>query len=188
MSAESDEPYIFDDGPLSHFAEAGWLGMLQLVVGERHAWLPETVRREVGLAVDTYPHLRAVLEATWLTHRSILTDIEQTAFGHYTSRLLGPNGENLGECGVLALAEANNAVAVIDDGFARTVAAERGVAVKTTVALLCDLVNGGHISLDVASTVADNLLATEYRLPFLPGGFKAFVLMEDLIMPPYDEY
>jgi hypothetical protein len=29
------EAYVFDTGPLSHFAEAGWLKILQVVTGDR---------------------------------------------------------------------------------------------------------------------------------------------------------
>lgn len=177
--------FIFDDGPLSHFAEAGWLGLVRSWVGENEAWLPETVRRELGAGVDANPHLRAILEAQWLTPRSIDSGAEIAMFGVYTGRLLGTNRENLGECGVLALAEAHDAVAVIDDGNARTIANERGVTVKTTVSLLCDLVNAGSLGLDVASEVADALIETEYRLPFKPGEFRMFVIEKGLITDPF---
>ena len=30
-----EEAYVFDTGPLSHFAEAGWLKILQVVTGDR---------------------------------------------------------------------------------------------------------------------------------------------------------
>lgn len=176
---------VFDDGPLSHFAEAGWLGLLRTWVGAREAWLPETVRRELGWGVDAYPHLRAVLEAPWLMPRVLDSATESTLFGLYSGRLLGPNNENLGECGVLALAEAHKAVAVIDDGKARTIAKERGVTVKTTVSLLCDLVNDGSLALNTAAEVADALLETEYRLPFDPGEFKMWVIEKGLINDPY---
>ena len=180
-----DAVFVFDDGPLSHFAEAGWLGLLRSWVGANEAWLPETVRRELGWGVDANPHLRAVLDADWLTPRAIGGGTETALFGVYTSRLLGSNNENLGECGVLALAEAHDVVAVIDDGKARTIAKERGVAVKTTVSLLCDLVNAGSLALDLAAEVADALLETEYRLPFKPGEFRMFVIEKGLVSDPY---
>jgi predicted nucleic acid-binding protein len=176
---------VFDDGPLSHFAEAGWLGLLKTWAGARTAWLPETVRRELGWGVDAYPHLRAVLEAPWLVQRVLDSATETALFGVYSSRLLGPNNENLGECGVLALAEAHNAVAVIDDRKARIIAKERKVNVTTTVSVLCDLVNDRALALDTAAEVADALLETEYRLPFKPGEFKMWVIREGMITDPY---
>lgn len=177
--------YVFDEGPLSHFAEAGWLGLLQSYVGTNSAWVPDTVRRELGEGVDAHPHLRGVLEATWLEPHPVQSKDEQAAFGHYTERMLGRNNENLGECGVLAVAEANRAIAVVDDGDARKNGSVRGVQLKTTVSILCDLVNAKRLDLDLAGTVADHLLATEYRLPFERGGFKMFVLQNDLIQDPY---
>jgi predicted nucleic acid-binding protein len=176
---------VFDDGPLSHFAEAGWLGLLEWV-GDCIAWLPETVRRELGMGVDANPHLRSVLEARWLTPRDLKSDREDKAFTFYTSRLLGPSNKNLGECGVLALAEANEVIAVVDDGDARSLADERGVEVKTTVGVLCDLVNDGSLSLSLAEKVADALLVTDYRLPFKPGEFRLFVIQNGLVRDPYD--
>ena len=42
----------------------------------------------------------------------------------------------------------------------------------------------GPYVFDFASTIADALIQTEYRLPFEPGGFKMFVLEHDLL--PYE--
>lgn len=185
MSAEDDRPYVFDAGPLSHFAQAGWLGLLRALVGDRPAWIPMPVLREVADGVETHPHLRSVLEADWLTPRDIVSSAELEALGKYASRLLGDDQRaNLGECGALALGDANAGVVVVDDGAARRVASEYGVEVKTTVALLCELVRDGRLSFELAATIADDLLRTEYRLPFGPGGFRMFVLENDLL--PYE--
>jgi predicted nucleic acid-binding protein len=181
----SDGPYVFDSGPLSHFAEAGWLGLLGAAVGAAEAWIPVTVRGEIADGVNEHPHLRGVLETDWLTLRDIVMPEEQAAFAKCASRLLGDDQrKNLGECGVLALANVHGGIAVLDDGAARQIASEFGVEVKTTVALLCDLVRDKHLGLDLASTIADALIQTEYRLPFEPGGFKMFVLEHDLV--PYE--
>lgn len=185
MTAKDDRAYVFDSGPLSHFAQAGWLGLLRALVGDRPAWAPLPVLKEIADGVDAHPHLRSVLEADWLTRRDVTSPAEIDAFGKYASRLLGNDQRaNLGECGALALASANGAVAVVDDGAARQVAAEYDVEVKTTVGLLCDLVRDGLLSLELAATVADDLLRTEYRLPFEQGGFRRFVLEKDLL--PYE--
>jgi predicted nucleic acid-binding protein len=174
---------VFDEGPLSHFAEAGWLGLLELVVDGGQAWLPDTVQSELSRGVDRHPHLRQVLSASWLTLRTVGPS-ELVAFAFYNERLVDRPPVNTGECGVLALAEVNAAVAVIDDGAARALAEERGVAVKTTVSLLCDLVLGGYLSLAAVERVADNLLRTEYRLPFGEGKFRQFVV-ENGYLDPY---
>lgn len=182
MSSRSDRTFVFDEGPLSHFTEAGWLGLLELYVGEGRAWLPDTVHAELGRGVDSHPHLRQVLGASWLTLKTV-GDSEIMTFAFYHGRLVDLPPANVGECGVLALAEVHSAVAVIDDGTARRLAGVRGVAVKTSIAVLCDLINEGHLTLSTAEHVADRLLRTEYRLPFREGDFRRFVTERGLVDP-----
>jgi hypothetical protein len=43
--------------------------------------------------------------------------------------------------------------------------------VRGTLGLVCDAVNQNHITLPMASALTDDLLASEYRLPFKPGKF-----------------
>lgn len=174
--------YVFDDGPLSHFAEAGWLGLLDSYVGEGDAILPETVHRELSDGVAMYPHLRAVLDARWLQLRMLVSAAEHAAFAKFTGLLVGSDSrKNLGECGVLALAQVSGGIAVIDDSVARKIAAANGIEHKTTLGILTDLVRDGDLSLKLASRVADHLLETEYRLPFGEGGFQTWALMNDLL-------
>ncbi len=175
---------MFDTGPLSHFAQAGWLGLLRESVGSTEAWIPAAVQREISDGLMHYSHLRSVLDAGWLVRHEAVSTAEHAAPGRYTARLLGDDQrKNLGECEVLALAEVHRGVAVIDDSFARTVANEFRVSVRSTVSLLCDLVRDERLSLDFASTIADRLLETEYRLPFGPDGFRMFAIENDLL--PY---
>jgi len=60
------EALVFDTGPLSHFAEAGWLKILQALAGERHAIIPEIVRDEISQGTHLYPFLSQVLDADWI--------------------------------------------------------------------------------------------------------------------------
>ncbi|WP_085511217.1 hypothetical protein [Plantibacter flavus] len=174
--------FVFDDGPLSHFTEAGWLGLLELFVADGEAWLPDTVQHELGAGVDAHPHLRQVLDATWLKVTPV-GPAETVAYGFYFGRLVETPPTNVGECGVLALAEFHEAIAVIDDGDARALAKERGVQMTSTISILCDLVTNKHLGFAAAERVADNLLRTEYRLPFAAGGFRQFVSENGLIDP-----
>lgn len=179
--AEASE-FVFDTGPLSHLAEAGWLGLLGSYVGAGAALIPETVHRELADGVDAHPHLRGVLDASWLRVHMLASMEEQIALAGYTARLVGDDGHrNLGECGVLAVARVHRAIAVIDDGPARRIAAEEKIRVKTSLGVLCDFVREGMISLDLASAVADDLLRTEYRLPFGEGGFKSWAMQNDVL-------
>ncbi|MDQ0648541.1 putative nucleic acid-binding protein [Microbacterium natoriense] len=178
------EVYIFDDGPLSHFAEAGWLGLLGAYVGDGEALLPDTVHAELQRGVDLHGHLRSVLDASWLRVELLSTAADLSALATFTNRLVGDDPlKNLGECGVLALAKTRGGIAVIDDRFARQVAKEEGIRFTTTLDLLLKLVQGGHLSMAFASRVADELLRTEYILPIGSGGFGAWAAMHGL----YDE-
>jgi predicted nucleic acid-binding protein len=174
--------YVFDDGPLSHFAEAGWLGLLDSYVGEGNAILPETVHRELSDGVSTNPHLRSVLDADWLNLRMLVSGAEHAAFAKFSALLVGTDSrKNLGECGVLAIAQVTGEIAVIDDSVARKIANANGIEYKTTLGILTDLVRAGDLSLKLASRVADHLIRTEYRLPFDEGGFHTWALMNDLL-------
>jgi hypothetical protein len=47
LNATVDEIFVFDTGPLSHFALAGWLGALKAVMGGRTALIPDVVADEL---------------------------------------------------------------------------------------------------------------------------------------------
>lgn len=46
MTHASD--YVFDTGPLSHFARGGWLSALKFLIGDAQGWMPEAVVRELN--------------------------------------------------------------------------------------------------------------------------------------------
>ena len=162
---------VFDSGPLSHFAAEGWLGVLRAVLGERVAVIPDTVEAELERGALAYRHLEAVLHADWIERRSLVSTDELDAFGLFSS-LLVSGDRNLGEAGVLAYAKAHGALAIIDDGAGRKAAATYGVACSGTLALLCESIQGGLLTVRLVSHIADRLMEGEYRLPFGPGGFE----------------
>jgi predicted nucleic acid-binding protein len=174
------EALVFDTGPLSHFAEAGWLKILEALAGDRPVLIPEVVRVEIAEATYIHPFLDQVLEADWIkTDRS--DDVELlVAQARYTRRL-AIGTKNLGECGVLALAEVRQHVAIVDDRVAREVGKEYNVQIKGTLALLCEGVRHGLLTVPLVSKIADDLLATEYRLPVRPGQFEAWAGEQGLI-------
>lgn len=49
MSPAAEGVFIFDTGPLSHFALAGWLGVLKAVVADRTALIPDVVADELRI-------------------------------------------------------------------------------------------------------------------------------------------
>lgn len=173
---------VFDTGPLSHFARANILGVLKIVVGWRRAVVPEAVVMELreGLHVDS--RLQTVLDADWLEQRAILTPAETEAYAMFSRRLV-LRDRNVGDAAVLALAQTMPARAVIDDWDACDIARKEGVALSRTLNLLCEAIHSKHLTPDFVSDIADELIATEYRLPFGPGEFKAWAARENIF--PY---
>jgi predicted nucleic acid-binding protein len=167
----TEQPLIFDTGPLSHFAKEGWLGILKAIAGPRPVLIPDVVAEEiqVGAAVDD--RLRQIHEQPWIGTRELVSDDEISYFAHF-SALLVCKDRNRGEAGVLALAQSIGGVAVLDDRVARRAAASAGVDVTGTLALLCEAIRSGLLTVRLVSALADDLLHGDYRLPFKPGGFE----------------
>jgi predicted nucleic acid-binding protein len=141
---------VFDTGPLSHFAEAGWLKILEVLAGDREVLVPEVVFDEIKTATHAYPFLGQVRDAGWIkVDRS--DDVEfLVVYARYTSRLASGT-KNLGECGVLALAEVRGHTAVVDDRVAREVGEEQGVQITGTLALMCDGIRQGLLTVPLVS-------------------------------------
>lgn len=173
---------VFDTGPLSHFARARWLDVLRIVVGDRHAVIPEAVVTELQTGAHNDERLQAVLDADWIEWRELRTESERREFARFASRLVSGQ-RNVGEAAVLALAATIPALAVIDDNVAYNVGKRAGVSCTRTLALLCESIRNGLLTLDVVSTVVDDLIANEYRLPFGPGEFAEWAIANDLIVP-----
>lgn len=174
------ETLVFDNGPLSHFARESWLGVLKAVVGDRRAVIPDAVVIELerGAASDT--RIQSVLDATWIERRELTTPAELAAFGKYSARLVS-RGRNVGEAAVLALAETMPGVAVVDDGPGRRAAEDNGVGLRPTLALLCEAIRGELLTVALVSALADDLLASAYRLPFASGGFARWAEENGLV-------
>ncbi len=172
MTAE----WTVDTGPLSHFARAGWLGVLQMLAPGNVILIPDTVEREIQGACGVHTWLNQVFTHNWIQVAPIQTEAEIDAYSRYARRLVGDDGRNTGECGVLALAQTHGLVAIVDDYAGYKAGSSSGVRVRRTLGLLCDAVADGLLTLDTVSAVADSLLQTHYRLPFPPGGFAQWAV------------
>ena len=60
----------------------------------------------------------------------------------------------------------------MDDGTARKAARDFGMPLRPTLSLLCEAVRQELLTVKLVSALADDLLATQYRLPFTSGGFE----------------
>jgi predicted nucleic acid-binding protein len=179
-----DNAWVFDTGPLRHFATQGWLGVLRFLAGERPVYIPDSVERELNDAAEHVSAVRAVLDADWIhVHRSTSRDFGK-AFAHYVDRLV-VDDKNLGECGVLAMGQIYKSEVVIDDATPRKIAEEKGIQVTATVPLLCEAIRAKKLTTVMVEALADNLLEGEYYLPFGSGGFRQHVLENGLL--DYDE-
>lgn len=175
-----ESAWVFDTGPLRHFAAQGWLGVLRFLAGERPVYIPDSVERELDEAAKQVSAVRAVLDADWIQVFRSTDPRFGEAFAHYVDRLVA-SGKNLGECGVLAMGQTYKCEVVIDDAVPRQIALERGIRVTATVPLLCDAIRARKLTTVMVEELADNLLEGEYFLPFGPGGFRRHVLENGLL-------
>ena len=171
---------VFDTGPLSGFAEAGWLGVLRSVAGDRRVVIPDAVEKELRQGSHSRPYLESVLSAAWIDMVVLDTDQEKEGYSHFSS-LLVKGHHNRGEAAVLAYAKVHGATAVVDDLVGRKAARRAQVDVRGSLGLLIDAVNAGLLTLEMVSDVADHLLERNYRLPFESGGFISWVRRNDLV-------
>lgn len=166
--------WVVDTGPLSHFAKSGWLGVLEMLAPDHRIIIPDTVGREIELGSAVHVHLAPVLQHGWIHVHPVQSAQELEAFGRYARRLVGNDDRNVGECGVLALAEVHGWTAIVDDAEAVKAANEvpaAPVTVRRTLGLLCEAVREGRLTEEMISSVCDALVRSHYRVPFKPGEF-----------------
>lgn len=175
-------PLVFDTGPLRHFAQAGWLGVLKFLTHERGLVVPESVARELRVQSDADPTLRLVLDATWITFDRSDDPQHHVAFARF-EQLLVPAGStsNLGEVGVLALGKVRGWEVVIDDRTARDIAQAETLAVTATLPLLCQAIRAEQLTVSMVEHLADDLIAGTYFLPFPRGEFRRWASEQGLI-------
>lgn len=175
------QAYVLDTSPLSHFARSQWLGALKMILSEGRVLIPDIVEDELRRGAVERHYLQAVLDAEWIEVVPLDTPAQMSAFAYYETRLVGSGTRNIGECGVLALAETTtNAIAIIDDRVARNAAKARNIEVRGTLALLCDAIRQERLTVAMVSALADDLLQNSYRLPFGPGGFAKWAADQGL--------
>lgn len=160
--------FVFDTGPLSHFARSGWLGALRFLIGSQPACVPEAVARELADGQHQHAHLGLVLQADWLPIDRFDDVAALVRTARYEERLAA-DGRNRGECAVLGLAGTRGWTAVIDDSEARRIAREDRIDYSTTARLLGQAIKSKQMTVPACAAIADDLLRTEYRLPFSSG-------------------
>lgn len=173
---------VFDTGPLAHFAQAGLLDVLEMLVGEQHALMPMQVVEELRAGMSREPALGSALDAEWIEHYELATYREIRELARFSERL-GSGKRNLGEAAVLALASSISAQAMVDDRIAYRIAQNTGISCKRALAMLCEGINSRLLTRHHASSIVDGLIATEYWLPCERGAFIPWAIDNKLIPP-----
>jgi predicted nucleic acid-binding protein len=126
---------VFDASPLNHFARAGELDTLRLLVADFNCVTTRAVHGELTLGVERFPEIRGALEANWIEVVRCDELVELVLFAKYIDRL-GNIWRNTGEATVLAWAEAHGGIAYVDDRAACKAGRSSGVTVHRTLQLI----------------------------------------------------
>ena len=155
---------VFDASPLNHFARAGELATLKMLTAGHDCVTTKAVIDELRRGVPSHPLVDRALSVDWVRIVPV-DDLEVLyLFSDYMNRL-GHNTRNAGEASVLAWAEANGAIAYVDDQVACNVARSRGVLVHRTLQLVVTGVRAGVLSEDRAQRLIESLADTDARFP-----------------------
>jgi predicted nucleic acid-binding protein len=171
---------VFDSAPLSCFARAKRLPLLEQLTRGYERVTTRAVLDEITDGVRDCPELQEALGLEWLQVQPVDGLDELRLFALYAGRL-GAGKHDIGEASVLALAEANGAIAFTDDNAAVQIAKERGVRVQRSLALVALGVRRGMLSEGEALLLADELLRAGARFPFSPGEFIAWAKGQGLL-------
>jgi predicted nucleic acid-binding protein len=159
---------VFDSSPLSHFARVGRLAILDRLTVRYRRVVPRAVLDEIREGETQYPPLADVRGADWLEVVPCDGLPELRVLSHYV-QILGSGQRDIGEAAVLAWAEVNNGVAVIDERAGTRAAQARGVAVHGTLWLIVNGIRAGELSLSDAERLVDRLREVDARLPCTGG-------------------
>lgn len=171
---------VFDSAPLSCFARAKRLELLEQLTHGDERVTTRAVLDELREGVREHAELQDVLELAWLRVEPVDGLEELRLFAEYARRL-GASKHNIGEASVLSWAEAHAAAAFTDDETAVQIGRGRGVDVKRTLALVARGIKRGLLSDAAAQSLTDELLRAGARFPFRPGEFVAWARARGLL-------
>lgn len=162
------QQYVFDTGPLSAFARAGRLDLLETRYSGKGAWTVEA-RDEIRRGLSLYAELQVVLEASWLGQPIRLTDPEHLQEIERVRWALGGTPKqperHRGEAATIVVAELQGAVAVLDERDGRRLAGARGIPIIGTVGILKACVRDGQAPLNEAWEVLSEMRRLRFHMP-----------------------
>jgi len=172
---------VFDNTPLSHFARAGVLPILESITASFRSVATAEVIGEIIRGVPQHPALAAAISLPWIEVVE-LTEIEEVvAFARYKAELGGGTERNNGEAAVLAWTHVHGGVAIIDERAGTRAARRDGIDVHGTLWLISNAMRDGKLSEDQTVSMIDQLAATDMALPTDGKGFLAWAYEEGLL-------
>lgn len=172
---------VFDNTPLSHFARAGALPVLESITAGLRRIAPAEVIRELIRGTSQHPALAAAISLPWIEVVE-LTEIEEVvAFAHYKAELGGGTERNNGEAAALAWTGVHGGIAIIDERAGTRAARRDNIEVHGTLWLITNAIRSGKLPEDQAVNMIDRLAATEMALPTDGAGFLAWAYEEGLL-------
>jgi predicted nucleic acid-binding protein len=146
--------WVFDATPLIYLAKVDRLSLLDHL--DDACVIPEPVYEEVvttGIEAG-YP------DARWIERRvdDDRLEVIKVEMTELRSRLQQNSNLSTADVAVLACADANDGVAVMDEQYGRDVAAAEGITTRGTAYLVLKLTKQGAISPEDAQTTIDSII------------------------------
>lgn len=172
---------VFDNTPLSHFARAGRLAVLEALTAAYRCVTPAEVSREIVAGIPDHPALSKAANLDWMEIIELEETREIVAFARYKAEFGGGADRNNGEAAVLAWASVHGGVALVDERAATRAAQRDNIEVHGTLWLVTNGLRDGKLDRPDAEHIIDELAATEMALPVDGAGFMAWAYTNGLL-------
>lgn len=172
---------IFDNTPLSHFARASALPVLENITASFHRIAPAQVIQEIIRGVSVHPALAAAVSLPWINIVDLTETSEIVAFARYKAELGGGVDRNNGEAAVLAWASVHGGTVIIDERAGTRAARRDNIEVHGTLWFVTNALRSGKLAEAEAINIIDQLAATDMALPTDGAGFLAWAHNEGLL-------
>jgi predicted nucleic acid-binding protein len=174
---------ILDNTPLSHFARAGELPVLESITSGFRRIVPAQVMQEIIRGTPVHPALALVPSLPWIEIVE-LTEDDIIAFARYKAELGGGAEHNNGEAAVLAWTSVHGGTAIIDERAGTRAAKRDHIETHGTLWLIANAIKAGKLSEPEAIRMVDQLVATDMTLPVDGTRFLTWAHEEGLLPLP----
>ena len=172
---------VFDNTPLSHFARAGALPVLESISAGFRCVSPAEVMQEIIRGATTYPAIAAAVSLPWIDIVELIEIEEIIAFARYKAELGGGLERNNGEAAALAWASVHGGTVIIDERAGTRAARRDHIEVHGTLWLITNAIRDSKLQEADAISMIDQLSATDMALPTDGAGFLAWAYEQGLL-------